>query len=532
MPPPPVPLIPHWRQQVRNFIEDHLQRTVEEVQPCLFGLGFYHMRSPAARAALVDHIPYQMQQGVFVRFVNHDDRENHRAVQGFRRGWLMFLSIPLDFRNDYDLANAVSTFGKLLHWHQDDVLLERTICYVAFPSDAKVPRDVVFNKFATVGGVKESWTAACFILTAEFADELPHDEDQMPLNGNPHPLPGQLVPNLNIFVNPEFPEIGWDEQEQMQANDNGQGVQHPLFPPEQVQDQVMEVDEEPLHQHQEADPEQQVVQESHQFNVSAIINSSSSEGSVNMLPGPHQLVINRMEVQFQVLGKDLTDFLDRIFPAYTSYLPGYTIGPVLPKDMFLDKIYKGLVPALTLNTIPSVLPTHKFAWIVRCMPPVPELALSKGKITDVVGKVVAKRRKSIIPPTTRITRSALKVKVQNQKQSSKKGSRVSFEAATSLFTDKTDSSSWNDSSVRRCTRHMAKTDGYKLESMQDKSSIRKKPKVSKPADDEREEVAPFIPIPILQQIGRQLEISDEDLTRDKLMAAPQDPKKNKASNED
>jgi hypothetical protein len=62
----------------------------------------------------------------------------------------MFLSIPLDFRNDYDLANAISTFGKLLHWHQDDVLLERTICYVAFPSEAKVPRDVVFNKFASV----------------------------------------------------------------------------------------------------------------------------------------------------------------------------------------------------------------------------------------------------------------------------------------------------------------------------------------------------------------------------------------------
>jgi hypothetical protein len=36
----------------------------------------------------------------------------------------------------------------------------------------------------------------------------------------------------------------------------------------------------------------------------------------------------------------------------------------------------------------------------------------------------------------------------------------------------------------------------------------------------------------LQQIGRKLEISDEDLTRDKLMAAPQDPKKNKVSNED
>ncbi|KAM0823619.1 hypothetical protein ACQ4PT_070756 [Festuca glaucescens] len=80
---------------------------------------------------------------------------------------------------------------------------------------AKVPRDVVFSKFASVGGVKESWSAVCYILTAEFANALPHDEDQMPLNGNPHPLPGQLMPNLNNFVIPQFPEIGWNVPEQV-----------------------------------------------------------------------------------------------------------------------------------------------------------------------------------------------------------------------------------------------------------------------------------------------------------------------------
>jgi hypothetical protein len=275
-----------------------------------------------------------------------------------------------------------------------------------------------------------------------------------------------------------------------------------------------------------------VIQESHQFNDSAIINSSSSEGSVNMLTDSHQLIINRIEVQFDVLGKDITSLLDRVFPTYTSYLPSYMVGPVLPKDMFLDKVYKGLAPVFLLNTVPPVLPTQKFAWIARGMPSVPETAHSICEISDVVSKVVAKRGKRIIPPTTRVTRSALKVQVQNQKKSWKKGSRNSLGNVTSLFTDKTDSSSWNYSSVRRCTRHMTKTDGYKFESMQDKSSVRKKPKASKPAEDEREEVAPFIPIPILQQIGRQLEIPDEDLTRDKLMAAPQEPKKNKSSNED
>jgi hypothetical protein len=71
-------------------------------------------------------------------------------------------------------------------------MVERTLVYASFPSPALVPRDVVFGDYANIGGVRESWTAVCYILTADFADMLPHDEDQMPVDGNPHPLPGQL----------------------------------------------------------------------------------------------------------------------------------------------------------------------------------------------------------------------------------------------------------------------------------------------------------------------------------------------------
>jgi hypothetical protein len=337
LPPPPAPLIPHWRQQVRIFIENHLQRTVEEVQPCLLGLAFYRLRSPAATAALVNHVPYQIQQGVFVRFLKHDDRDNHRAIQGFLNGWLMFLNIPLDFRTDYDLANAISSFGKLLHWHQDDALLERTICYVAFSSEATVPRDVVFTKFASVGGIKESWTAVCYILTAEFADALPNDEDQMPVNGNPHPLPGQLLPNLNNFVLPQYPEIGWNDPMPMnipeQVQPPEQGFQHPQILLDQDQgndqDQVMEVQGEV--QLPDNVLEQQVEHEIQQFNESAVIDSSSSEGSVNMMQGPQQMIFNTIELQFSVLDKDLISFLDRQFPRYKNCMYGLIVGPILPK---------------------------------------------------------------------------------------------------------------------------------------------------------------------------------------------------------
>jgi hypothetical protein len=48
------------------------------------------------------------------------------------------------------------------------------------------------------------------------------------------------MPNLNNFVIPQFPEIGWNVPEQVQPHEHG--FQQPLFVLEQVQDQVMEVE--------------------------------------------------------------------------------------------------------------------------------------------------------------------------------------------------------------------------------------------------------------------------------------------------
>jgi hypothetical protein len=53
--------------------------------------------------------------------------------------------------NAYDISNAIGTFGKFHHWHQDEEVLEHTLVYASFPSPALVPRDVVFGKYANVG---------------------------------------------------------------------------------------------------------------------------------------------------------------------------------------------------------------------------------------------------------------------------------------------------------------------------------------------------------------------------------------------
>ena len=144
---------------------------------------------------------------------------------------------PLGLQKEYDLSNAVATFGTFHHWHQDDVLKDRTLVFASFPSPALVPRDVVFSRYGDLGAVRESWTAACYILTADFAEIMPADEDPMPFDGNPHPMPGGLVQQDNMFVLPPFPELGWNEGPE-------QVIEEPQFPVQQPQEQNIQVEEE------------------------------------------------------------------------------------------------------------------------------------------------------------------------------------------------------------------------------------------------------------------------------------------------
>ena len=73
-----------------------------------------------------------------------------------------------------------------------------SLVYASFPDNQLVACDVVVRQFANVGGVVVSWTASVFILTADYAEQLPPDEDVMAFGGNPHPMPGELQPLENF----------------------------------------------------------------------------------------------------------------------------------------------------------------------------------------------------------------------------------------------------------------------------------------------------------------------------------------------
>lgn len=69
----------------------------------------------------------------------------------------------------------------------------------------------MFSDYVAWGGAKVSWTAPCYILGANFAEQMPQYEDPMPLNGNAHPLPGEFVQDPHFFALPPFPVLGWND---------------------------------------------------------------------------------------------------------------------------------------------------------------------------------------------------------------------------------------------------------------------------------------------------------------------------------
>ena len=101
-----------------------------------------------------------------------------------RNDWIMFIGIPLYYRTTEFILQAIGTFGKFISWDSEDPHFVRTLVEASFPNMPLVPGDVVFGDYAEWGGAQVSWTAAWYVLGVDFANQMPNDEDPMPLDGN------------------------------------------------------------------------------------------------------------------------------------------------------------------------------------------------------------------------------------------------------------------------------------------------------------------------------------------------------------
>ncbi|CAM0956790.1 unnamed protein product [Alopecurus aequalis] len=498
-PAPPANDMDFWRTQVRVFLTEHLGRNLVSDQPSVFGVGLFEMHSPNSKNALVQHGPFQMQHaGMSVRFISPENAINRRVEHGFYRGWLMFLCVPPDYRNTQDIINAVSTFSKYLSWNLNDPIKSRVLVHAEFPSVTRVPRDVVFNKYSSVGAIRESWTVPLYVLSAVFADDLPADEDPMALDGNPHPLPGGLFHNDNLFVGPQFPEVGWD------------AVQEPVNVQDQPQANEENADDVNMWEVPVEDQNSMVLHPSD--------NSGSSVNAAHL----HQVNIAGQDGIHQVLNVGMVRTV---------------FGPVPPPSLLWEKALPAILPRLVLEKSPelcfpismSILLSAKRSWAVAF----------EDKLIFILGKGVASvngpRVVTLKPPR----RSSGPVFSSSQLVSSDMcftSPQLVTPSKVAKLRQKKDLLLGGP--VRRSARQKEMKDGFRstpaveelvpVKKRAKKQSKTKKGEVPEQdpkdrCDNEEKMQMPFTPISVIQNVGIGLGIDPALLTEDQLMAVPDLP---------
>uniref|UniRef100_A0A8I7B735 DUF7597 domain-containing protein n=1 Tax=Hordeum vulgare subsp. vulgare TaxID=112509 RepID=A0A8I7B735_HORVV len=452
-----------------------------------------------------------------------------RGQEGFRHGCLMILGVPLDFCNTEDLRAAVNTFGEFHHWVSDDPYLVRFIVFASFPDDRLVPR-----------------TAATEIL--------PNDEDPMPLNGNPHPLPGHLVHDNLQFALPPYPALGWNavplapEDPVVPAADAegwGQppaaadgGGSEPEAAPEAhvadpVQDQESMVIDQPspsssdsVHELVDLDPQPQgdmeaepADQEPPAPHLEGIVaNPIAPDADMPPAAQGHDAEPEEDVLVLEEAHDDnpLAIFLykpphiqtDNIFVGAARVV----YGPPLPPVISWARTFDALMGAATAMHVPRQLQMPilepimipKRSWVAAFDPDAPEPPASEPASSSL-------SMQEVIP----LSPSSAEDLPSHSPAPSKKGTRKN---ATPVV----------DSSVRRCTRGSIKRDGFKpiLQELPAHVPKKRKPEAKTMPSTSQEtkdvQVPPATHIRVIQEVGQSLGIAPEKLTVDRLMEDPAD----------
>lgn len=129
-----------------------------------------------------------------VLFLKHDEAINWRSSAFTRVGWVMLLDFLIDFLQFHYIAQAVSPFGKLLQWQQNDRMEGRVLVKVLAQDLDSIPRRLVLKKGNEAGGQGFSWIVYVYILNSDFPDAMPEDEE----------LPLHFGVNANLLIQPVF----------------------------------------------------------------------------------------------------------------------------------------------------------------------------------------------------------------------------------------------------------------------------------------------------------------------------------------
>ena len=189
-PRPPAAEIDGLLQQIADHIFAQHQSEVISFSESSVGFGLYRLEDQLHRDLLVESAAVPFGNGRLLSFVRHDEGPNFRASVFTRVGWIMLLSLPMDYRNEDFIRETISKFGKMRTWLREDVSPTRTLVKLAYGGAGDIPRSIVIREAQRYGGTVVSWTVPVFILNNEQGDVLPGDESPEPEDGNPHLLFG------------------------------------------------------------------------------------------------------------------------------------------------------------------------------------------------------------------------------------------------------------------------------------------------------------------------------------------------------
>jgi hypothetical protein len=86
------------------------------------------------------------------------------------------------------IDQVVASFGNMVTWHNNKRDLGYVLVKCLCNDPQMVPRSLVLRQ-GGIEGTGWNWTMPVFILNWEHLNQWHADMDDLPLDGNPHPLP-------------------------------------------------------------------------------------------------------------------------------------------------------------------------------------------------------------------------------------------------------------------------------------------------------------------------------------------------------
>jgi hypothetical protein len=181
--------------QVKNFLINDLRLLVESIHKHPLGIGLFQVETEYHRDLLLVDNPYEID-GVLVRFIRHDHDINRRSFEYSRLWWIFILGYPLEYKTLEHIDQVVATFGKMVSWHNNPNAKGFVLVKRLYNGIDAVLRSIVMGQ-GNLDGRGWCWSIPIYVLNWKHPDEFIEPIDDLPPDGNPHPMPPPQNQNLN-----------------------------------------------------------------------------------------------------------------------------------------------------------------------------------------------------------------------------------------------------------------------------------------------------------------------------------------------